>query len=243
MVDDASCDDTLDLLHNLAQQHPGWIRVIALNANEGAAHARNAGWEAASQPYIAFLDADDAWHPKKIELQYAYMAAHPDVTLSGHAHRLVKQPHRLPDWNVGQCPAQGMTRRGMLMSNRFVTPSVMLKRDMSHRFLSGKRHIDDHLLWLELICEGHKIVKLSAELAAIYKPIYGTGGLSSELWLMERSELDNYARLRTRGCLNPVQWLLLSSYSLLKYGRRLIIYGLYLRWFENRDGRKDWKTA
>lgn len=229
LIDDASEDGTLVVLQELAKLHHGWIKVLQFKINRGAACARNAGWEAASQPYIAFLDADDAWHPRKIEIQYAYMAAHPEVTLSGHLHRVIKQPEKLPDWEVGQWDVKQLSRLTMLMSNRLITPSVMLKKNVLHRFLAGKRHIDDHLLWLELICEGHKMVLFSAELASVYKFLYGAGGLSSQLWLMEKSELENYARLYSSGCINLVEWLILGLYSLLKYVRRLVIYWLYLR--------------
>ena len=230
LIDDASGDSTWPVLQKLAQEYPGWIRVEQLRDNQGAANARNAGWALATQPYVAFLDSDDAWHPRKIELQYAYMAAHPEVALSGHLHRVLNQPDKLPDWRVDQWQAQALSRATMLMSNHLVTPSVMLKRDVPQRFLSGRRHVDDHLLWLELLCAGHQLVKLSAELVAVYKHLYGASGLSSQLWLMEKSELDNYLRLYRGGSINFAEWLSLSSYSLLKYVRRLLIFGLYLKW-------------
>ena len=67
LVDDASGDDTQKLLQKLSQHfEPGWIKLVFLEQNVGAASARNAGWDQATQTYVAFLDADDAWHPKKI---------------------------------------------------------------------------------------------------------------------------------------------------------------------------------
>jgi hypothetical protein len=158
------------------------------------------------------------------------MANHPEISLSGHTHKVIKQPEKLPNWEVGKWHVKPLSKLIMLMSNRLITPSVMLKREDRLRFLNGKRHVDDHLLWLEMLCEKHKIVKLSAELVAVYKPLYGATGLSSQLWLMEKGELENYAHLYNNNCINLVQWLGLTLYSLLKYVRRLIIYWSYLRW-------------
>ena len=69
LVDDASGDETLQQLYSLQSQYGEWIKVVALTTNVGAASARNAGWNVATQPYIAFLDSDDAWHPQKVAIQ------------------------------------------------------------------------------------------------------------------------------------------------------------------------------
>lgn len=53
LVDDASGDNTLEVLHKIANQYSGWVKVIGLINNQGAANARNVGWDAAAQPYIA----------------------------------------------------------------------------------------------------------------------------------------------------------------------------------------------
>src|SRR5688572_15186507 len=68
LVEDCSGDDTLEALHRIAAAYePGWIKVIAMPANGGPSRARNTGWQQAEQPYIAFLDADDTWAPRKLE--------------------------------------------------------------------------------------------------------------------------------------------------------------------------------
>src|SRR5207245_4390 len=45
------------------------------------ASARNHGVQLATGEWLAFLDADDAWKPAKIELQIRAAAANPDAVL------------------------------------------------------------------------------------------------------------------------------------------------------------------
>ena len=231
LVDDASGDNTLSVLYTLEQQYAGWIKVIALEQNKGAGSARNAGWAAATQPYIAFLDADDAWHPQKIEIQYAYMQKYPEVVLCGHQRRILKQKDKLPHWEVqGGDQAKKISKWTLLLSNKFVTPSVMLRRDIKQRFVERQRHMEDHMLWLAVVCAGGLVTKLPTELAAIYKRPFGEAGLSSQIWAMGKSDLSNYRRLYRAGYINFAQEILLGLYSALKFIRRLFIYWGYVRW-------------
>lgn len=230
LIEDASGDNTMAVLRKIEQAYPGWVRVLQSEENRGAASARNAGWAAASQPYVAFLDADDAWHPQKIEIQYAYMSASPEVVLCGHGHRVIKQADALPDWEIGEQKEKRIHKWELLLSNRFVTPSVMVRRDVEHRFVERQRYMEDHMLWLLLLCSGGSVVKLSAELAAIYKRPFGVTGLSAQIWSMERGDLGNYLRLHRAGCINGLQLGMLGLYSVLKHLRRLLIYWGHLRW-------------
>ena len=86
VVDDASTDTTRDLVANFASSSSIPVRVLTQTTNSGPGAARNAGWDAATGDYIAFLDADDQWHPRKIELQYPVMQSQPAATMSCHGH-------------------------------------------------------------------------------------------------------------------------------------------------------------
>jgi glycosyltransferase involved in cell wall biosynthesis len=227
LVDDGSGDGTLERLRALAASYaPGWIRVVALPENRGAADARNAGWADATQPYLAFLDADDAWHPRKIEIQHGYMAAHPEVALCAHRHEILGAP-QVPDRPVGEVAAEHVSRTSLLLSNNFFAPTMMmLKRELPQRFRSGRRLVDDHLLWMQIVCGGHEFVRLSPKLAYTYKRPFGESGLSGQLWAMEKSELANYWVLRGEGAIGFTAATALSGYSLAKFARRVLLVAL-----------------
>ena len=71
VVDDGSKDDTAAVAAAHAAADPR-IRVYQ-QPNRGVAAARNLGVERASGSFIAPLDADDLWHPRKLERQVRRM--------------------------------------------------------------------------------------------------------------------------------------------------------------------------
>lgn len=75
VIDDGSTDDTRDIALGFASRYPD-LRVIS-TPNGGVAAARNRGTEEADGRFVAYLDADDLWHPTKLEKQVAALAACP----------------------------------------------------------------------------------------------------------------------------------------------------------------------
>jgi glycosyltransferase involved in cell wall biosynthesis len=77
VVDDGSTDGSAAV----AEAYGAIVRVIK-QANAGCAAARNAGVAAATGEFVAFLDADDLWHPEKLDRQMARFAERPDLDYS-----------------------------------------------------------------------------------------------------------------------------------------------------------------
>ena len=75
IVDDASSDDSLAIARTFAERD-GRIKITSLHTNKGAAVCRNLATEQARGRYIAFLDADDLWHPEKLLKQLNFMEQH-----------------------------------------------------------------------------------------------------------------------------------------------------------------------
>ena len=69
IVDDGSTDSTGEVARAFAQGDKR-VRVISI-PNGGVAKARNIGISEAAGELLAFLDADDLWHPTKLEHQMA----------------------------------------------------------------------------------------------------------------------------------------------------------------------------
>jgi glycosyltransferase involved in cell wall biosynthesis len=225
LVDDCSGDETLDVLKGLQRDYPeGWLKVLPQPVNNGPGSARNAGWEVATQPYIAFLDSDDAWHPQKIEIQYLWMRLHPEVALTGHACRHIKgsdESNANQIYETSQAKFKLVSKARLLVSNQFSTPSVMLRRELSQRFLHGKRYGEDYLLWCEICCSGMTCYLSELPLAYLFKSRYGAGGLSGELRRMEEGEIDAYQCLHAKQYYGFGTFVFVAGLSWMKYFRRL----------------------
>lgn len=71
-VDDKSSDQSVPFLLKASEQDAR-IKVIVKEQNEGPALTRNRGILEANGEFVCFLDADDLWHPKKLETQIRFM--------------------------------------------------------------------------------------------------------------------------------------------------------------------------
>ncbi len=72
VVDDGSSDRGAGLVSVFAESADRPVRLVR-TANQGVAAARNLGIAESSGAYVALLDADDLWHPAKLELQVAQL--------------------------------------------------------------------------------------------------------------------------------------------------------------------------
>lgn len=75
IVDDGSTDRSIEIVKSINDQR---INLI-IQENSGPSKARNRGISEAKGEFIAFLDADDEWLPKKLERQYKFHYKHIDI--------------------------------------------------------------------------------------------------------------------------------------------------------------------
>jgi glycosyltransferase involved in cell wall biosynthesis len=103
IVDDASSDNTADVI---SQFNDPRIKYIVHGKNRGLSAARNTGIRASSGKFIAFLDADDFFHPEKIQSHLDFIEQHPEIAVTynarfelNHSSRTIRElwwpPHRV----------------------------------------------------------------------------------------------------------------------------------------------------
>ncbi len=83
LVDDGSTDGSTAIAQAYARRLPEQIRYLehATHENRGMSASRNLGIQHARGQYVAFLDSDDVWLPRKLTEQVALLEAHPDAAM------------------------------------------------------------------------------------------------------------------------------------------------------------------
>ncbi len=145
VVDDGSTDDTRAMVDGLAMIDPR-IRLVLMTANAGVAAARNAGLDAARGSHVAFLDSDDRWHARKLELQMAHLqytgariayAAYDRVDEQGHVLSHVRPP-------------AFVSYTDLLRSNHIGNLTGMYHRSLGDARFRAIGH-EDYAFWLEMV--------------------------------------------------------------------------------------------
>ncbi|AUV82860.1 glycosyl transferase family 2 [Salinigranum rubrum] len=81
VVDDASTDETESVVSGYDDPR---IRYVRHPTNRGGSAARNTGIANARGTYVAFLDADDEWYPRKLERQVDCLTSRGDEWVAAY---------------------------------------------------------------------------------------------------------------------------------------------------------------
>ncbi|OFT44129.1 hypothetical protein HMPREF3159_15940 [Brachybacterium sp. HMSC06H03] len=222
VVDDCSAPEERETLRALETESlPFPVRVLEQERNQGPAAARNRGWEAARGEWIAFLDSDDSWQPRRLELQARALAP---ATLMISTHSLVL-PEDDPSPVPLPSPVPAPVRLGMghhIVRNPHTTSSVLLRRDLPVRFTPGRFYAEDYEVWIRVAALGD-VLSVPAPLAYFHKDPFGTSGLSSRIWKMIAGEQRTFLLLRRDGVLSLSQFLAAEAVMVARVARRLVL--------------------
>jgi glycosyltransferase involved in cell wall biosynthesis len=228
VVDDGSTDDTRARLTPYMDR----IRYI-YQENQGPDAARNTGIRASQGEFIGLLDADDLWHPCKLELQLRVFQEHPTAGLVA-AEGVDDLDEGWPTLD-GQTPRlTAFTVEDLVISSRFGASSVLLRRaclDTVGHF-EDFPGVEDRDLWLR-IAERFEVHKLLLPLW--WYRVHGTSA-SFAVARMEQMELTVLRRAFATLPSLRGRWLLKQkaiSRTLVANAHMYDVTGLYPRALAN----------
>ncbi|MFN7302416.1 MAG: glycosyltransferase family 2 protein [Bacteroidota bacterium] len=170
ITDDGSTDDTASLVSALAASDPRIRLFRQSNGRQGK--ARNLGLQHAKAPWIAFLDADDLWHPDKLRRQFEVLDLNPEAGLvftAGHSF----------DSDTGQVQEAFPAREGLIGADEMYREillgyslpvlSVLVARHWIDRVGGFEKDLrvqnaEDYQLWLKLADAGIRMYGLNEPL-------------------------------------------------------------------------------
>lgn len=165
LIDDASTDKSLQIAQTF--QIDNRIKLLALTENNGTAHCRNLGTEISKGIYIAFLDADDLWHSKKLERQLQFMKEH-RCNVSFTSYLQIDEDGNSLNKRIRAMPYLSYNKQ--LHNNYIGNLTGMYDVDILGKIIAPNiRKRQDWAVWLEAIKRSGKPAKGLQEDLAFYR--------------------------------------------------------------------------
>ena len=201
IVDDGSSDETKDVLKRYADR----VTYIYQD-NKGVSSARNKGVETASGEYIAFLDSDDIWLPKKLSHQMDFFSHNPDALICHTEEIWIRRGVRVNPMKKHK-KYSGMIFEKVLPLCIISPSSVMMKRDLFFNrigfFDETLPACEDYDMWLRIAAE-YPIYLIETPL------IIKRGGhedqLSQKYMGLDRFRIKALMKILDSGILAPEQY-------------------------------------
>lgn len=226
VVDDGSVDNTAGIVE---QNYPQ-VKVIRVT-NGGPSRARNIGAGHAHGEWLAFLDADDVWHPDKLWHQMAVGDRVGADLIATDWIRGVRFPS-IPE----PLPYSMISYRDMLILNRFQTSTVLMRRplfDALGGFDSDVDGAEDWDLWLRAAARG-RIVKIDWPLVR-YRDV--DTGYSKDVWRVYRTMQPMLEKHRHVGVVTPRVFYTIESWHHLRF------WVAFQLAHDAEHARQSWKNA
>jgi len=151
VCDDGSTDGSRPLIESLGD---GRVRWIAGDHFGRPAVPRNRGLAQAQGEWIAFLDSDDAWLPRKTELQLSHVLAAGQRAVCSNALRMT--PSNRTEWKpLLSISGSRMSLDDLLKTNHIICSSAMIHRSVLAQAIgfpesTSLRALEDYAFWLRI---------------------------------------------------------------------------------------------
>lgn len=224
IIDDGSTDNSVVLVAEFINEHPEIQFKFFQQDNSGPSKARNMGILNSTGELIAFIDSDDEWRPNKLE-SIVRVFEDKEIVLASSLYSIgYNEIFKNVDDSI-----RVISVNKLLFKNFFITSGVVCRASVlqNYKFCETQRYSEDYRLWLDICSGGYKCVLLNSSLVRMNsKPMYGSKGLSSRLYEMEKGELYNFVYLLGLKKINIFQYVCATVVSIAKYVCRMIKVGL-----------------
>lgn len=180
VVDDGSTDGTAAGLAKFGSR----LRLFS-QANHGVSSARNFAAREARGHYLAFLDSDDLWHPKKLEIQADFMERNPRIKICQTEEIWIRNGTRVNPKSRHRKPSGDIFTPSLELC--LVSPSaVMLTRELFNQVGGFDERFpvcEDYDLWLR-IAINHPVPLIADPL--VIKRGGHADQLSRSIWGLDR---------------------------------------------------------
>jgi teichuronic acid biosynthesis glycosyltransferase TuaG len=160
IADDCSPDETREVVSKWTQVEKR-IHLIAMSENGGPALARNAALARAKGSWVAFLDSDDLWLPKKIENSIRF-AEERMAPLVYTGYRRIVETGENPGRYLGV--PTSLNYRQLLGNTAIATSTVLIDRRQVGDFRMTRTYYDDFDCWLRILKTGRTAYGLNEDL-------------------------------------------------------------------------------
>ena len=153
----------LDFINNLKNKDSR-IKIITNPLNLGTGESRNIGITNAKGSYIAFVDADDIWDTKKIELQLSYMMSN-NYSFTHTSYKIINSDNKI----VGHRKAKNFENyQSLLGSCDIGLSTVMIKKNIFTNDLKfpNLKTKEDFVLWLKFLKKNYKVFGINTDLTS-----------------------------------------------------------------------------
>tara|TARA_B100000963_G_scaffold361238_1_gene395709 strand:+ start:5034 stop:5825 length:792 start_codon:yes stop_codon:yes gene_type:complete len=162
IIDDSSSNEGIDKLEKYYEGDHR-INIIRLENNLGVWNARNVGIKSSKGRYIAFCDADDLWHAKKLEKQIALMVKEEaDIVFSSY-DIVDADGNKIGQDLISKTKIQ---YTDMLYYNHIGNLTAILDSEQIGKPEQQNIHHEDYAMWLKLMRIGPTVIGITEPLAA-----------------------------------------------------------------------------
>lgn len=163
LVDDCSSDNSVEIIEEFMKQDKR-VKLLKNSKNLGSGATRNKAIENAEGDFIAFLDSDDIWHPKKLEVQVNFMLER-NIAFSHTSYGYINEYGDTikTTFHVSKLP---VTYKHLLKRTEISCLTAMYNCNAIGKFyMSEHRRKQDYALWLAILKSGVESHPIDIELA------------------------------------------------------------------------------